>query len=280
METKEFAFAFSGGLSSFSSSPVCGLPQRCSPRPIGNSTRSITSCAMPLALTQQKLSGFVATFSGAGAPISELAEIPDAEGGLFAEYHTLLEQATENNPAATHDGSLVVFASGAASGGPAVLSADGCFSVEAWMPYEACERLRVRVTYVDGVRNEICLVWEAAGRSEGQTPRSFLRSSPLDAMEIAGNWEAPKSERWSANGPPSTKIGLEREYSTYNSSSPILVRLPLGVSIVSPAVYAPDSTFSFGTAWSPVESARPVTIRSYDARGIIDKVDARVEIRM
>jgi hypothetical protein len=247
------------------------------------SLREAPCCAIRSPAPQTS-SGFAATFSGTGAPLSEQpASEPDAY--TQAQYRDLLAQTGVDRPAATHDGSLVVFASGAASCGPAVLTADGCFAVESWLQFERSERLRVRVAYVDGVRSEIRLVWESTGSTmdAGQAPRPFVCDEPLEAMMIAGNWEAPRNERWQSGGrPSSTKLGLNREYGTYNSPSPMLVRLPLGVSVVAPPFFTPGegSSFSFGTGWLATDSLRPVMMRSYDAVGNVDKVDWRTEKRL
>lgn len=175
--------------------------------------------------------------------------------------------------AALGDGTVGFRTGGSLSIGPETLPADGAFALESVMPYEN-QALAVRIVYEDGVRAGMELRW--AGEEGGR--RGRVDGSMLDAGDIAGRYVA-RSVRWAAGGSVSVMERLERDYGMANSRSDMLVRLPLGVSVVAPRVWG-RGKLSFGCGWTPVDGRRPVMVRSYGDDGRLAKVDWRVEERV
>lgn len=214
------------------------------------------------------LRGYSSIYSGDGQFIEEKAvslSVPSNEASLISS-------AKPNSPQAASDNSSIVFHSGAISRGPSVLGI-GNFSLDAILPTDGVH-LAVRIKYDSGERKalEITLASE-----KGEQP--FGGNAPLDATDIAGDWKG-NNYRWSANAPPSLMSALTRNYDSTNSSSSMLVRLPLGISVVAPQSWSPGSSFSFGTGWLPSPNLRPVMIRGHSADGRIEKVDWRLETRL
>lgn len=173
--------------------------------------------------------------------------------------------------AASPSPGTVVFEGGAASLGPVMLPSDGAFELQAVLPHsESDQTASVRVQYEGGVRSGFELSWngEEGGDVEGPV---------LESRDIAGAYVG-RSVRWAPGG-ISVKEDLTREYGAVNSRSDMLVRLPLGVSVVAPRIWG-GSRMSFGCGWTPVEGRRPVMVRSYEDDGRLGKVDWRVEKRL
>lgn len=222
-----------------------------------------------------QVSGYAARFSGSGIPIDETT----VQAGIPTDEDQLQKQATLENPMADTDLGLIVYQSGASSRGPRTLDDSGNFVLVSRLVNGDCERLTVSLSYVGGVRSHIELSWEAVTDAKTMNkPGPFLNNPPLESSMIAGKWVATNF-RWSANAPPTIKNDLQRDYGMNNSTSPSLVRLPLGVSVVAPPSYFRGSTLSFGAGWLPEYSTRPVMVRSYSSNGSLEKVDWRIEHR-
>ncbi len=184
----------------------------------------------------------------------------------------LVDIATPSRPSSSGDNSLVVFYSGAVSRGPSILNANGSFALEAVLPANDV-RVAIRVVYGNGKR--IGFVVTAVSEN-GEQP--FGQNPALESRDIAGSWLAD-NYRWTPIIIGSGMRLLPRTYGPVNSSSPSLVRLPLGISVVAAPNYYQGAKFSFGTGWLPELNLRPVMIRSYDKSGRVEKIDWRNEIR-
>lgn len=235
------------------------------------SRRSHTyACANTGTRARLEYFGHKAVFNADGLVLDEAPCVTSQSDEELA----LQERASAETPVADVDEETVVFSCGALSRGPAVLPSDGSFTLESVMPHGG-SRLSVVVEYATGSRGNVTLRWEAAPDEGSRGAGPFARMPPLDAVDIAGNW-AGSSTRWKRGSEPTTQL-VEREYSARNSVSDMLVRLPLGVSVVAPPVWSKGRGLSFGCAWSPVEGRRPVMIRAYAEDALLDKVDWRVE---
>lgn len=216
------------------------------------------------------LRGYSSIYSGDGTFVEEKA----VSLLIAPEESTLVSSAKPGSPHTYPDNSAVVFHSGAVSRGPPLLAL-GNFELDAVLPTTEGVRLVVGITYISGERKSIQL---SLVSEKGE--QAFGRNPPLDGRDIAGDWEGD-NYRWSANAPPSLMRALPRNYSSRNSPSSMLVRLPLGVSIVAPQSWKQGSSaFSFGTGWLPNQNSRPVMIRSHSADGRLEKVDWRLETRL
>jgi len=234
-----------------------------------NSVHSVCFKRMPIYCTAS-LRGYSSIYSGNGQFLEEIAvslSIPPEEAAL-------LSSARPDDPQSSPDNSSVVFHSGAVSRGASALNL-GNFELDAILPTNDGVYLIVTIKYISGVRNALKLTLAS---EKGEEP--FGRSAPLDARDISGDWKGD-NYRWSANATPSMIRGLQRNYGSSNSSSSMLVRLPLGVSVVAPQRWQQGTSgFSFGTGWLPSRNFRPVMIRSHSADGLLEKVDWRLETRL
>jgi hypothetical protein len=185
--------------------------------------------------------------------------------------------------AAMPGGGVVEFEGGAESRGPAVLPHAGDFRLEAVLPCGG-QCLVVAVEYVGGRREAFELSWDG-GAADGAGD-GFARGLPLEARDIAGQYVARESVRWSADsgggdgGVVTVVERLERVYGAVNSGSATLVRMPLGVSVVAPAAWSAGHRLSFGCGWTPAPALRPVMVRTHGEGGAVEKVDWRVEERV
>lgn len=240
-------------------------------RGVGRSTPAV--CKVQRGHVYACAQGYRSKFDGDGRFLSEekyVEKMSDVEQALIAE-------ASEGRPRALHDRTLIAFHSGSVSRGPGQVSVGGKFACEALLPLDG-QRVSVRVEYVYGKRSGI-QVTQVGTAGVGVALEAFGRTAPLDARSIAGHWKGD-NYRWSALEPPNVLRGLGRDYASTNSTSSLLVRLPLNVSVVAPAMITSGVGFSFGCGWSPADCRqRPVMIRSYGTDGRLLKVDWRMEVR-
>lgn len=215
-----------------------------------------------------ELRGYCSKFSGDGKFLSE----EPVSIVIPSDEIALIESATPLAPSSSVDNSSVAFHSGAVSRGPLMLNESNSLALDAILPANNV-RVLIRTVYNDGKRTEFSVT---AVSENGEQP--FGTTAPLESRDIYGSWLGD-NYRWSAISAPTIMRYLPRSYRSVNSTSPSLVRLPLGISVVaSPNIFS-GSKFSFGTGWLPAQNLRPVMIRSYDEGGRLEKVDWRNEIR-